>query len=145
MENAKKVAKIEASSDETHLLLYGQILQQLRHSFRAHNMQSTESNISEEIQYHHSYIELLTEKQLSMAIYTLQATMEVLIPILMLLILWMTHNLDVMLSIAGSKLERYIQFMLHSRGLLAHTIHALCNHGLITIQSTRMLMTETLR
>lgn len=88
MENAKKVAKIEASSDETHLLLYGRILQQLRHSFRAHNMQSTESNISEEItlQYHHSYVELLTEKQLSMAIYTLQATMEVMMLIMLLLI-----------------------------------------------------------
>lgn len=95
MENAKKVAKIEASSDETHLLLYGRILQQLRHSFRAHNMQSTESNISE----HHSYVELLTEKQLSMAIYTLQATMEVMMLILL------TYNLDGMLSIAGSKLE----------------------------------------
>lgn len=101
MENEKKVAKIEASSDETHLLLYGRILQQLRHSFRAHNMQSSESNISE----HHSYVELLTEKQLSMAIYTLQATMEVMTLILLLLILWMTHNLDEMLSIAGSKLE----------------------------------------
>jgi hypothetical protein len=100
MENEKKVAKIEASSDETHLLLYGRILQQLRHSFRAHNMQSTESNISE----HYSYIELLTEKQLSMAIYTLQATMEVM-TLILLLILWMTHNLDEMLSIAGSKLE----------------------------------------
>jgi len=101
MENEKKVAKIEASSDETHLLLYGRILQQLRHSFRAHNMQSTESNISE----HYSYIELLTEKQLSMAIYTLQATMEVMMLILLLLILWMAHNLDGMMSIASSKLE----------------------------------------
>lgn len=86
IENTKKVAKIEASSDETQLLLYGQVLQQLRLSFRAHNhnMQSTDSNISE-LQYHqYSYIELLTEKQLSMAIYALQTTMEVLMFMLLL-------------------------------------------------------------
>jgi len=127
MENEKKVAKIEASSDETHLLLYGRILQQLRHSFRAHNMQSTETNISE----HYSYIELLTEKQLSMAIYTLQATMEVMTLILLLLILWMTHNLDEMLSIAGSKLEPPAMHTV-SYNLLVVYLHILYTHIVIT-------------
>lgn len=88
MENAKKVAKIEINSDETHLLLYVRVLHQLRHSFRAQNMQSLDStNMLSELQqyhHHHSYVELLTEKQLSMAIYALQTTMEVLM--LMLLI-----------------------------------------------------------
>ena len=126
MENEKKVAKIEASSDETHLLLYGRILQQLRHSFRAHNMQNSESNISE----HHSYVELLTEKQLSMAIYTLQATMEVMMLILLLLILWMTHNLDGMLSIAGSKLEPPAMHTV-SYNLLVVYLHILYTHIVI--------------
>jgi hypothetical protein len=126
MENEKKVAKIEASSDETHLLLYGRILQQLRHSFRAHNMQSSESNISE----HHSYVELLTEKQLSMAIYTLQATMEVMTLILLLLILWTTH-LDGMMSIAGSKLEPPAMHTV-SYNILVVYLHILYTHIVIT-------------
>jgi len=72
MENAKKVAKIEASSDETHLLFYGPVLQQLKHSFRAH-MQSQDMLESQ----YHAYLEVLTERQLSMAIYGLQSGMEV--------------------------------------------------------------------